>query len=256
LFRSAQEADGPAVARYACGMKHLLLALAVLLCGQSSVALARDEFASGTTPAGAAVPYVLTTNSDEKPRYAFILLPGGNGLLNIHQEGTGVSFVKDAAMIRFRALFAEGPYVAASTDATSTPDRIMAIVQDLERRYGPLTIYVAGISNGTKATMELAFSMDGKVAGFIHASSNNGIAGFDPRKLKSRQLIVLHRLDACKNDRPSNGEASHQRFGTDLIEMDGGKSVGDDCKGSAYHGYNGIERETVEKIKAWVVSGK
>jgi hypothetical protein len=245
-----------AVTRYVCFMKYLIWALSILLGGQINVALALDEFASGTTSAGASVPYVLTTNSVEKPRYAFILLPGGNGLLNIRQEGTTVTFSKDVAMIRFRALFAEGPFVAASTDTTSTPDRILAIVQDLERRYGPLMVYVAGISNGTKATMDLAVSLDGKVAGFIHASSNNSIASFDPRKLKSRQLIVLHRLDACPSNKPANGVASHNRFGTDLIEMDGGKSVGDDCRTFAYHGYNGVERETVQKIKAWIMAGK
>ena len=31
--------------------------------------------------------------------------------------------------------------------------------------------------------------------------------------------------------------------------MDGGTSVGNVCKAFAYHGYNGIERETVDAIK-------
>lgn len=237
-------------------MKPFLLALSILLCGRSTAALALDEFASATTPTGLSVPYVLTTNSAEKPRYAFILLPGGNGQLDIRPDGSTAAFNKDVAMIRFRALFAQGPYVAASTDATNAPDRILAIVQDLERRYGPLAVYVTGISSATLATMALAVSMDGKVAGFIHVSSHNSIANFDPRKLKSRQLLVLHRQDTCKTNKPANGEAAHQRFGIDLIEMDGGQAVGDECKGHAHHGYNGVERETVDKIKAWIVAGK
>jgi hypothetical protein len=28
---------------------------------------------------------------------------------------------------------------------------------------------------------------------------------------------------------------------------------GDPCEGRAYHGFNGIEREVVEKIAAWIV---
>ena len=37
--------------------------------------------------------------------------------------------------------------------------------------------------------------------------------------------------------------------------MDGGKSTGDDCEAYAHHGYYGIERETVEKIKQWISAG-
>ena len=37
--------------------------------------------------------------------------------------------------------------------------------------------------------------------------------------------------------------------------MDGGKSTGDDCEAYAYHGYNGIEAETVAQIKAWIARG-
>ena len=43
-------------------------------------------------------------------------------------------------------------------------------------------------------------------------------------------------------------------YGTELIEMEGGKSTGDDCEAFAYHGYNGIEAETVDKIKAWIAA--
>jgi hypothetical protein len=34
--------------------------------------------------------------------------------------------------------------------------------------------------------------------------------------------------------------------------MEGGSSVGNPCKAFAYHGYNGIERETVDAIKRWI----
>ena len=61
--------------------------------------------------------------------------------------------------------------------------------------------------------------------------------------------------DACTATKPSNGVASNKSYGTELIEMDGGKSTGDDCEAYAYHGYNGIERETVEKMKAWIMAG-
>ena len=103
--------------------------------------------------------------------------------------------------------------------------------------------------------MALARPLDGRVAGFVHSSSMNPISSFDPRGLKSRNLIVLHKRDACAVTKPSNGVASNRSYGTELIEMDGGKSTGDDCEAYAHHGYSGIERETVDKIKAWIAAG-
>jgi len=47
---------------------------------------------------------------------------------------------------------------------------------------------VIGTSRSTEATMILAAPLDGQVAGFVHASSMDGIAGFDPRKFRSRHL--------------------------------------------------------------------
>src|SRR5215475_4473189 len=131
----------------------------------------------------------------------------------------------------------------------------MAIVNDLQRRYPGVKVYVIGTSRSTEATMALARPLDGKVAGFVHSSSMNPIASFDPRGLTSRNLIVLNKNDACAATKPSNGVASHRKYGTELIEVEGGKSTGDDCEAYAYHGYNGIERETIDKIKAWIRAG-
>lgn len=232
-----------------------------LLCGVllaaislSARAIAADELASGRSADGLSVPYVLTTGEGGKPAYAVILMPGGAGIMSPRLNGNGrVTFgMGGNFLIRSRARFATGPFVAASTDATSAPDRILAVAADLQRRYGPLQVYVVGTSRSTEATMALAGPLDGRVAGFVHSSPMNAIASFDPRRFRSRQLIVLHRMDACRVTRPSNGEASHRNYGTELIVMEGGRSTGDDCEAMAYHGFNGIEAETVDRIEAWI----
>jgi hypothetical protein len=225
-------------------MKGILCGLLLLL---SPVATwAGEQTASGKTADGSSVSYLLTATGSQAPTYAVILMPGGKGIMS---PGS-LNF-----LIRSRSIFAEGPFVAASTDATNKPDRIMAIVSDLQRRYPGVKVYVVGTSRSTEATMALARPLDGKVAGFVHSSSMNGIATFDPRGLKSRNLIVLHRMDACTLTKPSNGMASNKSYGTQLIVMEGGRSIGDECEAQAYHGYNGIERETVDKIKQWVIAG-
>ena len=66
---------------------------------------------------------------------------------------------------------------------------------------------------------------------------------------------MVHKEDVCWNTNPSNGMASNRRYGTPLIVMEGGRSVGFECGPVAHHGFYGIERETVDKIKQWIIAG-
>ncbi len=243
-------------------LRYISTVMRAVFCGLAAVlgaiapAYAADELSTVRTSDGVQFPYVLTTSEPQTVRYAVILMPGGKGVLNPRLENGKIATASGGNfLIRSRALFAGHEFVAASTDATSTPGRIKAIVADLERRYGKPQVYVVGTSNSTNATLELAETMDGQVAGFIHTSSYNRIASFDPRKLKSRNLIVIHDNDQCRFTKPTNGQVSHSRFNTDLIVMTGGKSIGDECEAYAYHGYYGIEKETVDKIEAWIRQG-
>jgi hypothetical protein len=238
-------------------MKILFLGLVLLIGVHASSTLAADEIVTSVKAAdGDTVRYVLTSVGTA-PRYAVILMPGGNGQLPLQpQDGPLATKLTANFLIRSRTLFADPQFVAASMAATSTPARILAIKQDMERRFGPLSVYVVGTSRSTEATQALAGPLDGQVAGFVHTSSMNGIAGLDPRKYKSRHLLVAHSHDACRVTKPSAAEASHRSYGTDLILVDGGKTAGDECEPWAHHGYNGIEKETVDKIKAWIVAGK
>ncbi len=236
-------------------MKSFLFACALVVSG-ALPAFAADEIVTSVKASdGDTVRYVLTSVG-ATPHYAVILMPGGNGRLPLQpQDGRLTGKLNANFLIRSRTLFADSQFVAASTGATSTPSHILAIVQDLNRRYGRLSVYVIGTSRSTEATQALVGPLDGKVAGFVHTSSMSSIASLDPHKFKSRQLLVAHKHDACRVTRPSAAEASHRNYGTDLILMDGGKSVGDDCEAWAHHGYNGIERETVDRIKAWILAG-
>ena len=234
-------------------VKGILCGLLLLL---SPAAWAGDELASGKMADGTSVPYVLTTGGGT-PAYAVILMPGGVGVLSphLHTDGSVAFNMGDNFAVRVRGLFAEGPFVAATTDRTSTPDRILAIVADLQRRYPGVKVYVLGFSLSTQSTMALARPLDGKVAGFVHSSSVNAIASLDPRGLKSRHVIVLHNGDICPATSPSYGMASNKKYGTTLIVMEGGRSVGHECGPVAHHGFYGIERETVDKIKQWIIAG-
>lgn len=237
-------------------MRVLAVCLALLAGVHALPACAADEIVISVKAADGSTVRYLLTSVGTTPSYAVILMPGGNGHLALQlQDGPLTRKLGGNFLIRSRTLFADPQFVAASTSATSRAASILAIKQDMERRFGPLSVYVIGTSRSTEATQALAEPLDGEVAGFVHTSSMNAIASFDPRKFKSRHLLVAHSRDVCKVTKPSAAEASHRSYGTDLILMDGGKAVGDDCEAWSHHGYNGIEKETVDKIKTWIRAG-
>lgn len=67
--------------------------------------------------------------------------------------------------------------------------------------------------------------------------------------------MVHHKADACRSTPFFEARATHERFGNDFIAMEGGISVGDPCEAFAHHGFNGIERETIDAIKQWIRRG-
>lgn len=214
----------------------------------------RDQLiTSAHYPDGEAVPYLLSSRAVAHPGYVLILMPGGSGRLEPQMRDGKIVFKgRGNFLIRSRALFADAEMVVVSTDGTGSAERMGAITEDVARRFPGAKVYVIGTSRSTLSTMQLAERMDGKVSGFVHTSSMSEIAGFDTRSLKSRQLIVHHRNDGCHVTRYGSAQYNHEKFGTDFITMEGGVAQGDPCEAYAHHGYNGIEEETVRRIKAWI----
>jgi hypothetical protein len=234
--------------------KLLIPACAVLF---ASSACAADAVVVARNGTGKEIPYLLTFAGADyhklTPKFITIAMPGGVGSL-APKIVDGKPSIQSGGnfLIRSRELFADEDFVAASTDATSDSGRMLSIVNDLHGMFKDAQIYIIGTSRSTDDTMELAESLDGKVAGFIHTSSMVHVVYFNPRNFKSRHLLVHHKNDSCNVTYFSAAESSHEKYGTPLIVMEGGISVGNVCQAFAYHGYNGIEKETVEKIKEWI----
>lgn len=208
--------------------------------------------ATAITPAGDPVPYILN-NAGNSPRYVLILFPGGNGVVNPHlEDGQLVYDKKGNFLLRARPFWVDGEFATATTNSSADEARIQALIDDLKKRFPDAALYLVGTSRGTYDTMALAGYLADKIAGEIHTSSLAAIGSFDAHQYKNRQLIVHHALDACRVTPFYSAKSAHERFGTELIVMEGGSSVGPACEAFAYHGYNGIEAETVARIKAWI----
>lgn len=217
-------------------------------------AAARDELVTSVmAPDGEPVPFVLTLGG-VTPTHAALLMPGGAGNLAPRlEDGRLILSLGGNFLIRSRALFADSRVVAVSMDATTSPGRVRAIVAELGRRFGRLSIYLLGNSRATYATMMLGERMDGEVAGFVHTSSLNSIASYDTRRFRSRHLIVAHALDSCMDTSVSAAVVAHRSFGTPLIVMEGGSDVSRKCQAYSHHGFYGVEKETVARITAWML---
>jgi hypothetical protein len=236
------------------------IALALLLAA-SALSLqpcraAEELITSGRYPSGEPVPYILDSSKGALPRYVIILFPGGSGTVDPRMEnGKLVYAFRGNFLLRSRKFIVDDQFATVTTNSTQSEQRVQAILDDIRARFPSAKVYLMGTSSGTFSTMALAGYLSDKIAGEIHTSSLNQIYGFDARKYKNRQLVVHHKDDACRLTLFSSAKGAHEKYGNDFIAMEGGISVGDPCEAFAHHGYNGIERETVDAIKKWILQG-
>jgi len=201
---------------------------------------------------GEVIPYILNA-ANLAPRYVVILFPGGSGNMNPRLvDGKLVYGFKNNFVIRTRNLIVDDEFAAVATNASQSDQRIQAILDDLRTRFPAAQVYLMSTSKGTIDSMQLAGYLSDKIAGVIHTSSMARVASLDARKYRNRQLVVHHRHDLCHVTPFAAAQASHDKYGTEIIVMDGGISVGDLCEPFAHHGYNGIESETIAAIKKWI----
>lgn len=231
---------------------------AFLLAGAALAAPAdyREELVTSARMAsGETVPYILDSRG-ASPRYVVILFPGGTGEVDPRMvNGTLVYRAKNNFLLRSRRFLVDDEFAAVATNATQRPERVQAVLDDLKARFATARVYLVGTSRGTFDTLALADYLSGRIAGEIHTSSLAAVASFDARKYGNRQLLVHHADDGCRATPFGAAQRSHERFGTPLIVMRGGEAEGDPCQPLGHHGYNGIEKETIDAIKQWIREG-
>jgi hypothetical protein len=234
-----------------------IIFLAFLLTLTTRICLAGEDLVTtAQNKKGKVIPYILNYQN-LSPRYAIILFPGDSGDVDPRMgEGKLVYKFRGNFLLRSRNFIVDEEFVTVTTNSSDDAERIQAIIDDLKRRFLNVQIYLMGTSKGTYDTIALAGYLSDKIAGEIHTSSVPNIAYLDAKKYTNRHLVVHHLYDACRATPLYPAEASHKKYGTDLIVMTGGNSVGNDCEPFSHHGYNGIERETIDAIKKWIKQGE
>ena len=214
-----------------------------------------------------------------KPGATAVLLAGGNGWLNLSPEG-GIRGLGGNFLVRSRDLFVAQGLAVAVLDAPSDRQTGMALdgfrtsdehVADLKatiawlREEIKVPVWLVGTSRGTETAAYVATRLAraaGGPDGIVLSSSmlrdprGRPVTAMDLEKIAVPALVVHHKDDGCwACDFQFAPELLRKLSAVprkELLAFEGGISTGNPCGARAYHGFNGIEREVVEKISTWM----
>lgn len=213
-----------------------------------------------------------------KPKAAAVLFPGGQGDLRISPDDR-IDRMKGNFLVRSRELFAQqGVAVAVIAPPSDRSDLrgfrqtrehaedVRAVIAWLRKEAG-VPVWLIGTSRGTQSAGFVATQLapgDGGADGLVLTSTvlrganarDRPVPDMPLERIAVPVLVVHHKQDGCRVT--SFGDVSGLMSGLksaprkELIAVEGGVSEGDPCEAFAHHGYNGIEREVVSKIAAWM----
>jgi pimeloyl-ACP methyl ester carboxylesterase len=209
-----------------------------------------------------------------------ILLPGGaGGIGRIGAEGwpDGSNF-----LVRSGQLFAAQGFniavVARPSDMNDMdyPFRISAahiddirkVAQQAKERWN-VPVWLVGTSRGTVSGTAAVIAMrdEGLIAGLVLTSSitagavTGAVPGQALEKITIPVLVVHHTQDACKFCPPSLAKTIEPKLSASpahaTLMLEGGQNpTGDPCAALHYHGFIGMEAQTVQQIADWLRARK
>jgi pimeloyl-ACP methyl ester carboxylesterase len=215
-----------------------------------------------------------------EPKAAVVLLAGGHGGLQIFAGGS-MKWGDTNFLVRTRALFAEQGLLAVVVDAPS--DRLSAPylggfrqrpehAEDLKaviawaRETAKVPVWLVGTSRGTQSAAFVATALAGAEGpeGIVLTSSiltddkSRALPAMPLGRIGVPALVVHHQQDGCAlcsyADIPKLMDGLRNAPRKELLTFTGGTSQGDPCEAMAYHGFNGIEGDVVQKIAAWILA--
>ena len=250
--------------------------LVVLTCVVEQTSGAEQVVDVPTRPGVTERVLVLT---GEEPRATVVLLAGGHGGLQISPDGK-LGWGGGNFLVRSRRLFADQGLMVAVVDAPSDRQAdpflngfrqtrehvadVKAVIAWLRQKTAA-PVWLVGTSRGTQSAAFIATQLspaDGGPDGIVLTSTvlsdprGRAVPDMELRRITIPTLVVHHRDDGCRlclyRDVPSLMKKLKTPR-TELLTFDGGISRGDPCEAFGHHGYNGIEREVVGAIAAWIV---
>jgi len=209
---------------------------------------------------------------------AVVLFAGGHGGLQISSDGS-LKWGRGNFLIRSRQLFAEQGLVVAVLDAPSdrqsapflqgfrqTPEHVADVKAAIVwlRETAKLPVWLIGTSRGTQSAAFVATQLAGADApdGIVLTSTiltdrrGRPVPAMALETIRTPVLVVHHEQDGCESCAFANVPDLMRKLDhaarKQLFAFKGGDNQGDPCEAMAYHGFNGLEREVVQQIAAWI----
>jgi pimeloyl-ACP methyl ester carboxylesterase len=207
------------------------------------------------------------------PRAALIMLPGGNGMVEIGNDGS-IRRMGGSFLLRTLPLWQEKGFAVAVLSPpngmsllgqrhTATYAATIGQAVDFVRDHANVPVWLVGASQGSTAAVSGGARLSGKIAGIVVTSSITGRSSsgetlFDsePELVAVPALIVANSGDACPAsppaDAPKIAAALVHAPRKEVVYMQSVGTEGQPCEGMSPHGFFGIEAATVERIAEWI----
>jgi predicted esterase len=213
-------------------------------------------------------------------KHGVALFPGHPGIMKIVSAGDGTPKfeMKGNFLVRTRRFWVDDETVVLAVDAPSdqwntftqyfreTPRYgadIAALLEEAARKYGVQDWTFVGTSEGSISAFHAARMNPRLAARLILTSSvfepsrnGPGLLRVNLESLPAQTLWVHHADDPCPYTPYRDAESFAKRSGKPLLTVRGGGNYrGGHCEAFSAHGYRGVERATVEAMRAWVKTG-
>lgn len=261
-------------------MRRFALLFVVLLLGAQSYARSQTTQKAVDIPTRPGITQRILVLSPPDPKAAVILFPGGHGGLQLFADGS-LKWGEDNFLVRTRQIFADQGLLVAVIDAPSdrqAPPFLQGFRQTSEhaadaraviawiRDIAKVPVWLIGTSRGTQSAAYLATELTGPegpdgivlTATILTDDKSRPVPALSLDKIRVPVLVVHHEHDGCQHCSFSEAPALMAKLGaapkSQLLSFKGGVSKGDPCRAYAYHGFNGLERDVVRQIAAWVLA--
>lgn len=214
------------------------------------------------------------------PKAAVILFAGGHGGLQIFPNGA-FKWGENNFLVRTRQLFVDQGLLVIIVDAPSDRQsepflsgfrQVPEHVEDIKavlawvRQQAPVPVWLVGTSRGTQSAAYIATQLAGQAgpdglvltATILTDKKGRPVPAMPLGKLHIPVLVVHHEQDGCSHCSFSEVPALLDKLDNaprkQLLSFTGGENRGDPCAALAYHGFNGLERDVVAQIAAWLLT--
>jgi len=128
-----------------------------------------------------------------------------------------------------------------------------------------LPVWIVGTSAGTQSAAYIAHALEGRdaadgvalTASVLRDRRGRSLLEMPLEKIRIPVLVVHHEEDGCVACPFAEVPGLMRKLASaprkELVAVRGGDSRGDPCEAFAHHGFNGLERDVVARMAAWIV---